>query len=249
MRSFILFSFLAFTFNICLAQKEDIFLAIEYGDVDIVAEIIDRDSNVNKSNQMGIFPLVLATKLNQVEMVEMLLKKGARVDKWLADGSTSLHIAAINGNYAIAKLLIKNGASLNVKTIDENLSPLFFAIMSGSLETVKLLVESGAGLSFVGFGSVSPVFVALDFKKVSIADYFLEYGFDINQQDDNGNTMAIWAIMNGKPEFFSYLLEHNADLTLKNIEGKTALDVATQLNHKHYIKLINRKLGNQDSSK
>ena len=58
----------------------------------------------------------LATRLGNIEIVQLLLKSHAYVDNETKDGYSSLHIAAKEGHEEIASLLIDYGANLNLFT-------------------------------------------------------------------------------------------------------------------------------------
>jgi ankyrin len=60
--------------------------------------------------------LHLATRLGNIEIVNLLLKANANVDSTTKDGYSSLHIAAKEGQEEIASLLIDHGANLNLFT-------------------------------------------------------------------------------------------------------------------------------------
>jgi uncharacterized protein len=57
-------------------------------------------------------------------------------------GVTSLHSAAHNGQTKLAKLLIDNGAAINVK-MDNGQTPLFMAEEKNFIETAELIKHFG----------------------------------------------------------------------------------------------------------
>jgi ankyrin repeat protein len=59
---------------------------------------------------------------------------------------TPLHIASVFGNFEAVKILIKNGADVNVLN-NNGSNPLHYAASRGRLEIVKLLVKSGVVLN------------------------------------------------------------------------------------------------------
>ena len=60
----------------------------------------------------GGTPLGLAALLDQYEIAELLIQKGASVNFKGGDGGTALHAAAFLGRLEVAKLLIENGANI-----------------------------------------------------------------------------------------------------------------------------------------
>lgn len=73
-------------------------------------ELID----VNKANEFGETPLMMAVIKNRKADVEDLLKRGAKVN--LEKGWTPLHYAATEGNIELINRLISAGADVNAQT-------------------------------------------------------------------------------------------------------------------------------------
>lgn len=62
-------------------------------------------------------------------------------------GWTPLHEACNHGHYNVALILVKAGANVNAKGLDDD-TPLHDAAIVGQLKLVKLLVERGADVCF-----------------------------------------------------------------------------------------------------
>lgn len=63
-------------------------------------------------------------------------------------GASALHLAVLKDNGEIVKLLLENGADIEIKAKDEFKSPpLTWAAFWGLYETVKLLLEEGADVN------------------------------------------------------------------------------------------------------
>jgi len=78
--------------------------AIAKGDLDTVKKFIEYGADVNETTN-GTTPLMLAARYNRVEIIKLLLEKGARVETKDAKGFTALKYAEIsNANEAIAYL-------------------------------------------------------------------------------------------------------------------------------------------------
>jgi cytohesin len=83
--------------------------------------------------------------LEQKEIAELLIDKGANVNAKDAWGGTPLHKAAANGKKEVAELLIAAGADVNAKT--NNDTPLHAAASHGQTEVVELLIAKGADVN------------------------------------------------------------------------------------------------------
>ena len=79
-----------------------------------------------------------------VALVKKLIKSGSLDVNQQAMGWTWLHIAATKNQLEIAKVLVENGAELNVRHPMTKATPLAQAAMTGSTEVVKYLLSKGA---------------------------------------------------------------------------------------------------------
>ena len=87
--------------------------------------------------------LMSASKDDDVQTVTRLLAQGLSPDLANGIGQTSLHVAAIWGNVAVARVLLDAGASVNVAN-QFGATPLHFAAQNRRVEMAKLLLDYGA---------------------------------------------------------------------------------------------------------
>ena len=87
-------------------------------------------------------PLYAAAAANQSEAVQLLLARGADVNKKLKRGQTSLMIASYHGDIEMVRLLISSGADVNSDCEGE--TALSFAKQKGHAELANLLIATGA---------------------------------------------------------------------------------------------------------
>ena len=66
--------------------------AISKGDLDAVKKFIEYGSDVNESFE-GVTPLMLAARYNRVEIIKLLLEKGAKADAKDERGHSALYYA------------------------------------------------------------------------------------------------------------------------------------------------------------
>lgn len=133
-----LFIFVLFLCSNLKAQS--IFDHVRNGNLEAVKQSIKNSpDSVNAVNEAGNSVLVIASYKGQVEIVKLLLKKGADPNLNSNEGSPIL-AAVFKGDIAIAKLLLKKKVLLTAVGRDGN-SALHYAVLNKDGEMVKLLLK------------------------------------------------------------------------------------------------------------
>lgn len=184
-------------------------------------------------------PLILASRMGNVEMVQMLLSKGARLEALGGEGQTALFQAVKRGNTEVVKVLIKAGAKLNFAE-PSGVSCVMAAAQLGHVAVAKLLVEAGADIN-----QLCEVGTALGFAaqlgQVEMVGYLIDAGADVNLQGIDGSTALINAVLHEEVGIVQLLLEAKANTQLKIIykgDEYTALQIAKLLKNATLIKLL-----------
>jgi ankyrin repeat protein len=127
----------------------NLFEAAAAGKFDVVAHLVfNHPDDINLYADDGFTPLGLACYFGQFEVARYLVLKGADVNLPSNNGFNvfPLHSAAA-GNYTdIARMLIDNGAQVNIKQ-QAGVTPLHSAAQNGNLELLILLLEKGADVN------------------------------------------------------------------------------------------------------
>jgi ankyrin repeat protein len=108
-------------------------------------------------------------------------------------GSTPLHYAALHGHIEIARLLLQNGADVNVKS-DRGRTPLYCAAWNGHIDVFHLLVENGADLEAQDNTGMRALHrAAYNGNLPFVQELISRYHVDINARDNDGRTALRWA--------------------------------------------------------
>ncbi len=145
------------------------------GQGEVVKVLIEKGADVNKLNDNGASPLILAVQQSNLVIAELLLKAGAKTDCADVNGVMPLHIAANNGEQFIGKALISAGANINEKTA-EGETPLILAAMNGKNDFTAMLIEGGADVNAVDNAQHSALYYASEAGFTEIVEQLLMAG-------------------------------------------------------------------------
>lgn len=220
-------------------QAETAKLLIEYGaDVNEVLEDSD-----------GFTPLICAARLGFVDVVKVLIEGGADVnfqmepkDIWWEeigmwcpprynpyDGQTALMKAARFGHVEIARMLVENGAKLELR--DNQGYTALFASIGFSLEITKLLIAAGANVNVACNGLFNPLMAAVKYcdyklvpdlvgepdKRQSVKEYNLDFvkvlleAGALDQYIYNNDILLTYALKKKKYDIVDMLIRLNED--------------------------------------
>ena len=126
-------------------------------------------TDVNLANGNGETPLMLAAIKGRLDLVKLLIARGAYVNR---EGWTPLHYAASNGQpgqLPIIRLLLEQYAFINARSPNDS-TPLMMAAGYGSPEAVKLLIDEGAFLDVKNQQGMTALDFASRTNRVDIAE-------------------------------------------------------------------------------
>ena len=136
----------------------DFLSAVEKGKIDVIADLLD----INKHGD-------LAVDINV---------KGL-------NNFTPLHFAALEGQIAIVKYLLENGAEVNSVT-NSLRTPLHVACTRDFLDIIKVLVEEGANINAQDENGDTPLHLLSKLGHTESVKWFLSQGPDLSIKDKYG---------------------------------------------------------------
>jgi uncharacterized protein len=96
--------------------------------------------DLNAANANGETPLMLAALKGRLEWVQLLVKRGARINR---DGWTPLHYACSGPDNGVALWLIAQGADINARS-PNGTTPLMMSARYGPADLAEDLLKAGA---------------------------------------------------------------------------------------------------------
>jgi ankyrin repeat protein len=206
--------------------------AVEQRQTATVRVLLQQGASVAASMD-GEPALWLATRRNNLEMALLLLEHGANPDganpngEHVTDSSTPLANAAGFNNLALVKALLQKGAKVERK---ETNSPLLYATHP---DVLAFLLDHGANIHArylygkrTGATLLNHLVSEYSEKdSLKAIQLLLARGADVNEQDDYGRTPLMYAAADTGIETFRFLLDHGANVNIRDKDGPVLLQV------------------------
>jgi uncharacterized protein len=143
------------------------------GNVELVRLLLEAGAEFDETD----FAAAIANSKGNVQLVQSFLDHGADVNKApdSSPGHTPLMEAAETGDIEVGKLLLANGAEINMGDTFGD-PAVNVAAFNGQLEFAKMLIEMGADPNIRGYGNRTAVGQALVQGHDDIADFLLSVG-------------------------------------------------------------------------
>ena len=187
--------------------------------------------------------LISAIAKGHTKVVEVLLTFGADANSGQHDDDglwSPLLAAARSGHHEIIDLLLATKGIQVDKPNHRGWSPLTMACYCGRLDIVKKLVACGADINIKDTENRTLLMIACVQGSLEVAQYLIESKVsDVNGHSlDTLTTPLIYAVLSGKCELVSLLLDHGADVEMKDNDGFTPLITACDHNDTHMVNLL-----------
>ena len=227
----------------------------EIGDAgqEIAEILLEFGADANAKDNHGDAPLhLLAHKgrpaKGRVEAAEVLVECGAYIDAVNVQGCTPLMCTCIyvTGLVALAKMLVKKGASLHVSNTFGSTS--LHLLASGDkvcgaelLDIAMLLIEEGANIGAMDSNGSTPLHLASKFVgNIGLVKLLVKRGADPDAREITGKTPLHLATIAGSFVTMSVLIAAGANVNLRDRRGETPLFKATRRGHLVAVRILLR---------
>ncbi|OBT66018.1 hypothetical protein VE03_03233 [Pseudogymnoascus sp. 23342-1-I1] len=183
-----------------------------------VEQLLDRGASIESRNgDVWDSPLWIAVIDRREKVIELLLKKGVKVDLKNNNNITLLIQAIMGRHEKIVELLLNGGANVNL-TDDDNDTPLFWVTSTESEAMVKLLLNNGAKVNVENRYGLTPLLLAVGKGREAVGRLLLDSGADVNYKNRGGLTPLSAAIKYNNRGFVRLLLDNGAEASPEDEE-------------------------------
>nr|XP_053650048.1 uncharacterized protein LOC128700721 [Cherax quadricarinatus] len=210
---------------------------VESGDCDTLVQWLDWGLSPDIKGNLHWSALHHASARGHLNIVSILLERGANVNAEDSNRTTPLHTAAFHGHLRIAELLIDAGANLNASDQRGN-TPLHSAIEGCHPGVINLMLDRGCDTSIPNkegqiFTHLVNEFLVTAVHAVNVGHVasLLKGHADPDSRDSFGFPVLCHAAFKGDVLIADALLEAGANPNLADAGGKTPLHHAAYWGH------------------
>ena len=127
---------------------------------------------------------------------------------------------------------------LNLRNI-KGYDALLYSAYRGNYEIFQKLMDNGANLNSNNINGLNVLHLSVQGNRLNIITLLMEkYVFDINKQDNQGNTALHWAVYFNNQQCIDYLLHYNININITDNNSCTAMDIAIKRENEDLIEKI-----------
>ncbi|MFZ1702520.1 MAG: ankyrin repeat domain-containing protein [Pyrinomonadaceae bacterium] len=145
------------------------------------------DPNGKDENYDKVTPLFLAVENGNIEMVEMLINFGAKINA--RDGSKQTPLMRVDSDATgeLIDLLIRFGAKVDLVDKNGN-TALILATGNADAEAIKALIDAGADIQTKNKEGQTALMEAASYDDLNSVKVLLEAGSEVNAKNEDGDT-------------------------------------------------------------
>lgn len=147
--------------------------------------------------------------------------------------------AVREGRIVELREMLKDSPDLNGTDYKQDYNAIHAATKYDQLEALQYLLKAGADPNVNGSSDTSANHLSVMFGNIECMELLIKYGANVNAADSAGDTLLHYAAKYGRRDIARSLLRtRGIDSSLKNKDGKTALDIAKEENKKEIERLF-----------
>uniref|UniRef100_A0A3P9IYB1 non-specific serine/threonine protein kinase n=1 Tax=Oryzias latipes TaxID=8090 RepID=A0A3P9IYB1_ORYLA len=183
--------------------------------------------DINQPNKHGTPPLLIAAGCGNIQIIEVLMRKGAEIQANDKSGANAVYYAARHGHVETLRFLHEKKCPLNVQDKSGE-TALHVAARYGNVDVVSYLCTIQADPNLADREQEIPLHCAAWHGYSAVARALCQAGCDVNATNREGESPLLTASARGFVDIVECLVEHRADLQATDKHGRTPLHLAAK---------------------
>jgi ankyrin repeat protein len=229
-------------------KRSPLHYAVAENNLEVARMLLEAEADPNEKPEGYDSVLTLAVNEENIDMVSMLLKYGARVDEECSDSwrNTALSRAAGTGKEELVRFIIEKGkADINYCGKDSQ-PPIYVAAFTRHADIVQILIDHQADVNAGPLNGGNWCALHASYDAPEVAKLLLENGAEIDRECDSGTVLFLASSYN-RPDVVKVLLNHKPNPPNLEIQrpddagdtaGMTALSIACQKRNLKVMRLL-----------
>lgn len=213
----------------------ELFEAIKAGRAEDAAGMVRANPALLKARDAnGASPILVAVYYQKPDVARALADAAAGVD---------IFEASALGRVDRIRQLLRQDPALVSAFAQDGFYPVGLAAFFGHLEAVNLLIAAGADIHAAAKNpfKVQAIHAAVASKNLDIVRAVLDAGADPNAAQQQGFRPMHESGSSGNRALAELLMQHGADPTVKNDDGKSTIDFAREKGHTEFATWLESK--------
>ncbi|XP_075903367.1 death-associated protein kinase 1 isoform X2 [Nelusetta ayraudi] len=183
--------------------------------------------DVNQPNKHGTPPLLIAAGCGNIQIIEVLMRKGAEIHANDKSGANAIYYAARHGHVETLKFLHGKTCPLDVQDKSGE-TALHVAARYGNVDVVRYLCSIQANPDLADREQETPLHCAAWHGYSAVAVALCQAGCHVDAKNREGESPLLTASARGFVDIVQCLVEHGAHLEASDKDGHTALHLAVR---------------------
>ena len=214
-----------------------------------VQSLLKQHVDVNIPQADGTTALHWASRWDDLETSDLLIKAGANVKAANRFGATPLSLAAINGSAAMIEMLLNAGEDANSVVSETGDTVLMLAAKTGKPEALEVLLRHGADVNKTNANGQTALMWAASQKNADAVKVLIDHKADVNARTKaappprpmdtifsapypvGGMTALLFAVRQNDRKSAEFLINAGASINLGAQDGTAPILVAVMNGH------------------
>ncbi len=203
-------------------------MAARNDDKSMVETLLQHGANASEGNR-GVSALHVAVGKNNLEIVGLLIDRGAQINVEDQKGRTPLTCAKASGSTEMIRLLSERGGKetdYEAHRIKAAEARLIKAVQKGNIPHVEQLLDQGLSIDTAAGNGHCLLDFAAERGDIEMGRFLISCGASVTRTDRYGRTALHWASGEGNAEMVRFLIEEGANINARDYQGMTPIHQA-----------------------